>query len=58
MTMRSKLVWVLEPMYLDNQRMRIGMKEPKIPATAGGSRPDTNVNVIGDWLSHVRRKGM
>lgn len=58
MTMRSKLVCVLAPIYLDSQRMRTGMKEPKIPATAGGRRPDTSVNVIGEWLSHVCKKGM
>lgn len=48
MTARSSLACVDAPMYCVNQRMTLGRKYMKIPATAGGRKPDTMAKVTGE----------
>ena len=56
-TARSIREYVYAPMYLVSRRMMIGSAHPKSADTAGGSTPDTNVNVPEDSSDHFSRKG-
>lgn len=57
-TTKPRSVYVIAPMYFDNDHMSRGRKKPKKAAIAEGSTPATSAYVVSDVVIHVFKKGI